>query len=235
MPEFVRESGIIDMSGSGGTFVFQFATNIPCPGTPTVAYEGQVYNTIQICSQCWMKENLNVGIMINNSQQQSDNGIIEKCCVGNSLDSCAKMGGLYQWDEMMQYTTGGGAQGICPPGWHVPINEEWKLLAGAVDSRYGIGNPMWNYINSWRGFDAGLNLKSTSGWLDGGNGVDLFGFTGLPDGWAYSGWNYSYWWASEEDNVNNAWDIGLRNDQWRVYRDASSKAYGMSVRCLRDY
>ncbi len=51
---------------------------------------------------------------------------------------------LYQWEEMMQYTTQQGAQGICPPGWHLPTDEEWKVLEGAVDSQYGIGDPEWD-------------------------------------------------------------------------------------------
>ena len=64
----VRQSGILDTPKEDTTYTFQFATNIPCPGTPTVEYEGQVYNTIQIFSQCWLKENLNAGLMINGNQ-----------------------------------------------------------------------------------------------------------------------------------------------------------------------
>jgi len=56
----VQESGILDTPDYDTGYTFQFATNIPCPGTPTVTYEGQVNNTIQIFSQCWFKENLNV-------------------------------------------------------------------------------------------------------------------------------------------------------------------------------
>jgi uncharacterized protein (TIGR02145 family) len=158
----VRQSGILDSPEENTTYTFQFATNIPCPGAPTVEYEGQVYNTIQIFSQCWLKENLNVGEMIPVTMEQSDNGTIEKYCYNNEPDSCAKYGGLYQWQEMMQYTAQQGAQGICPPGWHLPTDEEWKVLEGAVDSQYGIGNPEWDE-NDYRGYDAGTNLKSTSG------------------------------------------------------------------------
>ena len=58
------QSGMLDAPEESTTYTFQFATNIPCPGVPTVTYEGQVYNTIQIFGQCWLKENLNVGEMI---------------------------------------------------------------------------------------------------------------------------------------------------------------------------
>ena len=97
------ESGILDNPVTSDTIYLQFATNIPCPGTPTVTYEGQVYNTIQIFSQCWLKENLNVGVMIDGQTYQWDNGIIEKYCYNNEPDNCTEYGGLYQWQEMMQH------------------------------------------------------------------------------------------------------------------------------------
>jgi len=91
---FMEESGILDSPDSNKTYTFQFATNIPCPGTPTVEYEGQLYNTIQIFSQCWLKENLNVGTMLNVYLDQTNNSIIENYCNNNKLDSCTKYGGL---------------------------------------------------------------------------------------------------------------------------------------------
>ncbi len=137
----VRQSGILDAPQESTTYTFQFATNIPCTGTPTVEYEGQVYNTIQIFSQCWLKGNLNVGTMIDVTIEQSNNGTIEKYCYNNEPDSCTRYGGLYQWQEMMQYTIQQGVQGICPPDWHLSTDEEWKVLEGAVDNQYGIGDP----------------------------------------------------------------------------------------------
>ena len=44
----------------------------------------------------------------------------------------------------MKYTTKEGAQGICPPGWHIPTDEEWKLLEGEVDSQYEFPDPEWD-------------------------------------------------------------------------------------------
>ena len=51
------------------------------------------------------------------------------------LRNCNEYGGLYQWDEMMQHSSGLAAQGICPEGWHLPTDNEWKYLEGYVDSR----------------------------------------------------------------------------------------------------
>ncbi len=230
------ESGMLDSPEESQTYTFQFATNIPCPGTPTVEYGGQVYNTIQIFSQCWLKENLNVGTMIQGYVEMSDNGILEKYCYNNEPDSCTKYGGLYKWDEMMQYTTQEGAQGICPPGWYIPTNEEWKVLEGAVDSQYGIGDPEWDLMEI-RGLDAGTNLKATSGWIDGGNGTDLFGFSALPAGKHYSLGSYdavgmnSYLFSSTM-YFSNVWDRIFGYLYPEVYLSYTDGSYTSSARCI---
>ncbi len=154
-------AAIVDAPEDSKTYTFNFATNIPCIGTPDVSYEGQVYSTIQIANQCWLKENLNVGTMIDGLVNMEENGVIEKYCYNDEPDSCAKYGGLYQWNEMMQYFLQEGARGICPPGWHLPSDKEWKLLEGVVDSQYGIGDPEWDGLGE-RGLDAGFNLKTVS-------------------------------------------------------------------------
>lgn len=239
---YVRRSGILDAPEESTSYTFQFATNIPCPGTPTVEYEGQVYNTIQVLSQCWLKENLNVGEMIPGTMGQSNNGTIEKYCYNNEPDSCVKYGGLYQWDEMMQYTTQQGTQGICPSGWHLPTDEEWKVLEGAADSQYGIGDPEWDIAYDYRGFDAGTSLKTTSGWYENGNGTDLFGLSGLPGGsrhyggFFYGVGGYGFWWTSTEIDGSYAWYRTLGCSYPGVYRIdyGYGEAHGFSVRCLRD-
>ena len=83
--------------------------------------DGQQYPTILIGSQCWLAKNLNVGIKINNgSLSPSNNGIIEKYCYNNDTNYCNTYGGLYEWNEMMQYSLIESSQGICPCGWHIP-------------------------------------------------------------------------------------------------------------------
>ena len=237
------QSGILDSPEESQDYTFQFAYNIPCPGTPTVEYEGQTYNTIQIMSQCWLKENLNVGEIILGEESMNDNGVLEKYCYNNEPDSCYKYGGLYQWDEMMQYTTQQGVQGICPPGWHLPTDEEWKVLEGAVDSLYGIGNSLWDNWG-YRGYDAGTNLKTVTGWHANGNGNDLFGFSGLPGGFRWYNTDFmdfdgaGSWWTSTETFPWRAFHRTLHGIQSGVTRysgeSVNHKGNGYSVRCLRD-
>jgi uncharacterized protein (TIGR02145 family) len=177
--------------------------------------------------------------MINGTQNQTNNSIKEKYCYNNEPDSCTKYGGLYQWDEMMQYTTQQGVQGICPPGWHLPTDEEWKVLEGVVDSQYGIGDNIWN-SDGPRGYDASKNLKATSGWYANGNGTNLFGFSGLPGGGRL---NYGIiisvgylgtWWSSSESNNLDAWYRCLSYIYPEVERNNFYWDFGLSVRCLRD-
>ncbi len=95
--------------------------------------------------------------MINGTEEMTDNGVIEKYCYDNDSANCDEYGGLYHWNEMMYYTTIQGVRGICPGGWHLPTNDEWKILEGTVDSQYPVSDTTWNN-SGCRGYDAGLNL-----------------------------------------------------------------------------
>lgn len=236
------QSGILVTPDSSETYIFQFAYNIPCPGTPTVEYEGQTYNTVQIMSQCWLKGNLNVGTMILGNQEMTDNDTVEKFCYNNEPDSCSKYGGLYQWDEMMQYTTQHDVQGICPPGWHIPSDDEWKVLEGAVDSLFGIGDSEWDWI-LFRGFDAGKRLKNTTGWNSDGNGIDEVGFSALPVGCSNSNGDFypigyfGWWWSSTRvsSHYSRRMYRCLSNDQDKISSNYEEIwEFGFSVRCVRD-
>ncbi len=239
----VRESGIVDKPTSDMDYVFSFDYDIPCPGTPTVSYEGKVYNTVQVYSQCWLKENLDVGVMIDNTLYQEDNGVIEKYCPENSEDSCAIYGGLYQWDEAMQYSTLEWSQGICPPGWHIPTDAEVFVLSGATDSQYPIGDDIWLTLGggSFHGYDCGFSLKSNMYWIEEGNGNDLFGFSLLPSGSAdpmgywYPPGLYTGLWTSSlgPNNIKSLLRFFLHSENG-LERQKYRSSLGISIRCIKD-
>jgi uncharacterized protein (TIGR02145 family) len=210
----------------------------PCPGVPPVTYENRVYTPIIIGEQCWLKENMNVGIMINGNDEPSNNGTIEKYCYANVLAYCDMYGGLYKWDEMMQYVTTEGARGICPPGWHIPTDEEWKQLEGVVDSHYGYPDPQWDGIE-FRGYDGGYNVKTTALWANDGDGADLFGFSVAPGGYrGLNGFFYiqestGYWTSSEAVSIES-WFRQLYYYSDQIWRNATTKEAGFSVRCIQD-
>jgi len=136
---------------------FQVSRN-HCPGTPFVTdTDGNIYPTVQIGTQCWMAKNLNVGRYVASTVSDvdhsnlSNNGIIEKYCYDNDITNCALYGGLYDWDEAMGYTDTEGARGICPEGWHMPSDNDWK----ALNSYYIYGNAGAHLkVGGSSGFDA---------------------------------------------------------------------------------
>jgi uncharacterized protein (TIGR02145 family) len=141
---------------------------------------------------------------------------------------------------MMHYTTQQGTQGICPPGWHLPTDEEWKVLEGAVDSQFGIGDPKWE-LQSQRGNDAGMNLKASSGWVKGGSGIDLYGFSGKPAGIRFHANGGFYivgrnanWWTSTEQISGRIYSRGLGWDFIESNRFVEDNTDGYSVRCIKD-
>jgi uncharacterized protein (TIGR02145 family) len=192
------------------------------------------YNTVQIGSQCWMAENLNRGTMLVGSVESANNGIIEKHCYNNDAVNCINYGGLYQWDEMMQYTLQQCAQGICPSGWHIPTDGEWCTLSKNIDPSVNCGS------TGWIGTDVGTKLKSTTGWSSGGNGTNLSGFNAIPGGYRQSNKNeffdlldLAYFWTSTDGGSNNPLIRALASSQSKINRVYSDKNY--SVRCLKDF
>ncbi len=139
---------------------------------------------------------------------------------------------------MMQYVTDTSTRGICPVGWHIPTDFEWKVLEGTVDSQYDVGDPEWD-SSGWRGFDAGLNLKSTFGWSSSGNGTDIYNFTALPAGNHASGgfcclglWGI-FWTSVEYTSSTKIYRLFEYNKD-QVYRSNIGDIYGYSVRCIKN-
>ncbi len=212
-----------------------------CGDTLLDVRDGQSYNTVQIGTQCWMAENLNIGTMISGSGNQSNDGTLEKYCYEDVAVNCVEYGGLYQWSEMMEYVSTQGTNGICPDAWHIPTDEEWKILEGTVDSQYGVGEPVWD-IHGNRGSDVACELKKTGTlhWISNFCATDNSGFTALPGGCLfYSGIFYyfsvnAFFWTSSEENANNAWYRSLYNNSDQSQRIHVDKSRANSVRCLKN-
>ena len=142
----------------------------------------------------------------------------------------------------MQYNFEPGNQGICPAGWHIPTDEEWKVLEGAVDSQYTIGDPEWDSV-MYRGFDASMHLKTTSGWLiNQFNGFDTYGFSAVPGGRCLSFGNFSFnmslaaWWTSSIYIDLLAYNRSIILNEPMVRNPVGDGSWfnSMSVRCIKD-
>ncbi|MBM3436952.1 MAG: hypothetical protein FJY07_12135, partial [Bacteroidetes bacterium] len=159
-------------------------------------------------------------------------------CMSDMQLGCDLFGGLYYWNEAMNYVFEPGGQGICPDGWHIPLDLEWQILEGAADSEYGIGDPVWDAIE-WRGSDAGGNLKQTgtSLWEPPNTGAtDAYGFCALPAGYfvqnAFWGPGYKTYLFSSDFPVK--YYRNLDWNQWQVRRNTWSGSAGFSVRCIKN-
>jgi uncharacterized protein (TIGR02145 family) len=81
---------------------------------------------------------------------------------------------------MMGYTLDESTRGVCPSGWHLPSDEEWKILEMAI----GMSRESADSIG-WRGDDEGGKLKQagTEFWEYPNEGAtNETGFTALPGG-----------------------------------------------------
>ena len=118
---------------------------LPCPYTPTlIDIDSNIYNTVQIGLQCWMKENLRTTRYADStfipagSATSSTNGY--RYLPYNNENIVSTYGYLYNWPAVMNgastsYANPSGVQGVCPTGWHVPSDAEWTQLTNYVRSQ----------------------------------------------------------------------------------------------------
>jgi uncharacterized protein (TIGR02145 family) len=207
-----------------GTAWTNMVGGVVCGNPITDPRDGKSYTTVLIGTQCWFSKNLNIGTRITNSQ--TNNGIIEKFCYNDLESNCNLYGGLYQWDEAMQYTTTQGLQGICPTGWHLPTDAEWTTLTTYLGGTSVAGGKM--------------KETGTVHWaLPNTGATNSSGFTAFPGGfWAvtniYSNLTtQSSLWSSTQ-NSGNAWTRDLSNSNGTVNRTSNTRTDARTVRCLKD-
>jgi uncharacterized protein (TIGR02145 family) len=190
------------------------SSTLTCGNALTDPRDNKVYQTVQIGSQCWLASNLNFGTILASSQDQRDNCIAEKYCYNDNPINCTNHGGLYQWDEVMRFDETPADQGYCPPGWHIPSENDWNILFAV-------------YINS--GF-AGSPLKYSG--YSGFNAL-LSGARHINRGWDFNGFA-TFFWSSTPRSDNKAWAHGMNEADPSVSLYPSSRVNAFSVRCLKD-
>ena len=218
------------MSLTMSAFILQAQeTGFGCGDTIVDSRDGQIYLTVLIGNQCWMAENLNYGQPVTDNRQ-TDNSIPEKTCYNNDPKNCKVYGGLYTWNEAMQYTTEEGTRGMCPSGWHLPSNAEWTKL------------------NAYLGIDStGQKMKVTPDAPVPWDGNNKSGFSALPGGVGYKGdfgrqGKWAVFWSSSENTEKWAWSAQLDNFWYPVppkYPTLYQANYfvkdnAFSVRCIKD-
>ena len=198
-----------------------------CGDTFIYSRDGQNYNTILIGDQCWMAENLNVGDIINDTLKMKYNGIIEKYCYDNDPANCNEYGGLYQWNEMMEYDTTAGVQGICPSGWHLPTDGEWTIMADLLGGAIVAGGKMKETSTAyWKPPNAGATNESGFTALPGGNRIS--------DGFIELGNSASYWSSSAYHSNWVYFRLLVYDTPYLSLSSGANKIRGYSVHCVKN-
>jgi uncharacterized protein (TIGR02145 family) len=224
---------------------------IPCPGTPTVKdIDGNTYNTVQIGTQCWTKENLKVSkyndgttIPLDTSGGPGGNGLGQtwgarstgaRTIYANDNTNLATYGYLYNWYAVNGIVTEGNTsyKNLCPSGWHIPSDAEWTTLTNYLGGESVAGGKMKTIGTAyWNSLNTGADNSSDFSALPGGyrHGIGSFSIARLEA---------VFWSATEYDNIFFAWLRYLIANNSSVVRNyninSSSKLTGASVRCLRD-
>jgi uncharacterized protein (TIGR02145 family) len=191
----------------------------PVPENTVIDIEGNIYLTVKIGEQTWMQENLRVAFAPDStditSHTYNDDPVNEET-----------YGRLYSWNVAMNGSTQEKARGICPVGWHIPSDGEWKTL----EMYLGMTLQEADMVNTWRGQGVGTKLGK-----GGGSGYEAL-YAGRMTGYGtYSLLNqYEYVWTSTEYG-ENAWRRCLESGVTTVGRwNTFPKTYAFSVRCVKD-
>lgn len=209
-------------------------------GTFQDSRDNHQYKWIIIGSQTWMAENLAYLPAVSPSQEGSFDSSLQYVMgyegvivqEAQATATYSGYGALYNWTAALT---------ACPPGWHLPTDEEWTVLTDYLTaSGYGFQGS---------GNDIGKSIAANSGWMniasEGKVGNDqsvnnLSGLTIVPggsrndgSGFVYQGRD-AYFWSSSADEATTAWGRYLRYVDDRLNRAGSNRSDGFSIRCLKD-
>jgi uncharacterized protein (TIGR02145 family) len=203
-------------------------------GTTTVTdIDGNVYNTVTIGTQVWMKENLKVtryrnGDAIGTTTPATKNISGEtkpkyQWAYRGNESNVAVYGRLYTWYAATD------SRGLCPTGWHLPTDDEWTTLINYLGGQVVAGENMkeagtahWRNHHSQRKADNSSGFTALPGGYRGSNGIFVYiGDVGLC-------------WSAAEYDATNAWFRSLYYDYTYTSRYINHKYNGFSVRCVRD-
>jgi len=226
------------------------------PLTMVTDYDGNTYYTAKIGDQWWMTSNLKTTHYADGSEipwvestsdwEGMDSESPAYCYYDNNPHEAAfTYGALYTWAAAMNGASSSNAypsdvQGVCPDGWHVPSDNEWKALEmhlGMHIAEADTTGPRGPYIGSQLAISSDL---WSDGLLKDNASFGTSDFFALPGGgrryngtFGHLGDNANFWTATERDSAK-AWGRHLYNLYTTVHRYGNVKSDGFSVRCVKD-
>jgi len=223
---------------SNGVVVYgnevSFITLLPCPSTPTVTdIDGNVYNTLQIGTQCWTQSNLKVSKYRNGDSIPTglSNSAWENTTSGAYAiyNNDPVYDGLY--GKLYNHYAVTDSRGLCPTGWHVPSDAEWTTLENQLGGSSLAGGAMKSTAmqptpGGWNSPNTGATNSSGFTALPGGRRSNYGGVPNMSDN--------GYWWSSSVSSGSNAWIRTLSYNFSFIFRINDIRAHGFSVRCLKN-
>jgi uncharacterized protein (TIGR02145 family) len=234
-------------TNANGISLASSASNSVTPSTVVSDIDGNVYNTVVLGAQVWMKENLkttkyNDGTSIPNVTVNATWDALTTpayCWYNNDVSYKNNFGALYNWYAV-------NTSNLCPTGWHVPVNNDWTIM-----TNYLIANG-YNYDGTTTGNKIAKSVAAASTWnafsgvgavgnTDYTGKINASGFTALSSGGRYfSGGfsdmgNYTTWWCSTDYSTTMAYRLIL-GYSYAAFNSPQSyyKQFGFSVRCVRN-
>lgn len=207
--------------------------------------DGNIYKTVKIGNQVWMAENLKTTKyadgkpipLVKTTAAWDALTTTSKayCWYNDSITYKNTYGALYTWAAAMngaasRNTKPSGVQGVCPTGWHLPSEAEWKeLIKYLGESKIAGGKMKETGTTHWASPNTGATNES--------------GFSSVPGGYHCNDgsfdWitKYGIWWSSTEhliaNWVANYWFLDFSNAT--IVEGSNNKETGFSVRCIRNY
>lgn len=193
--------------------------------------DGNSYGIVTIGDQVWMAKNLsttklNDGTPIANLSVPAD---WESATLpayvwysNNELLYKFNYGALYNWYAV-------ASDKLCPEGWHVPTEAEWRTLV--------------NYLGGDDVAGGKLKQAGTTLWFSPNEGAtNESGFTALPGGGRRQTGEFedrgrvAVWWTSTPSGTSgdNGFGVGLVNDKASASIGNSFIGVGRSIRCLKN-
>ena len=214
---------------SGTAYGNEVSFTVPLGLGQFVDIDGNIYDTIAIGTQVWMKQNLKVAKyrngdsiptgLSNTTWQSATSGAYATYNYQTVNDSI--YGKLYNWYAVAD------PRGLCPTNWHVPSDQEWTTLENYLGGRSVAGGKMKEVgLTHWASPNTGATNSSGFTGLPGGirNNVGTYGLIG----------NYGFWWSATQSSTTNAYYRYLYPNLSSVGRQNVSKGSGFSVRCIKD-
>jgi len=197
----------------------------PCPGIDSIIVDGTTtYHTVQIGTQCWLRENLNRGTMdtsyltfVYHSDIITGGQGIKKYCYDNNDNWCFTLGGLYDWNEMMQYNLT-STKGICPDGFRLPDTSDISKL-----------------VNQFGGYSLAGKQLLVGGSKVSGFDVLLAGERSYEGGFQYINEGSNFWLTDIAcDSSAFCFYISPGSFGDTVFISQEYKVTGHSVRCIKE-